>query len=106
MPTREVERLEQELIEQTHQRLREKISCGEFNGDVQENILLVLISINRRIGRVARNPMVIFGELFQRFPALVVPTAVVAWVMLGATAVLAILGLIEAVGADLIIAVP
>jgi len=94
----EIHELERELIAKAQQHLHAKIETGEFNGDVQENMLLVLLSINRRVGRICSNPLVLLGDYFQKFPKLVVPTLLVLWVLVGASAAFALLGFIEAMG--------
>jgi len=90
--------LERELIEKAQTHLHAKIDAGEFNGDVDENMLLVLLSINRRVGRICSNPLVVIGDYFQKFPKMVVPSMLVLWILIGASAALALLGFAEATG--------
>ena len=94
----QVHELERELIARAQEHLHTKIETGEFNGDVQENMLLVLLSINRRVGKICSNPFVVMGDYFQKFPKLVLPTLLVLWVLIGGSAALALLGFIEATG--------
>ena len=98
--------LERELIEKAQQQLHEKVERGEFNGDAQENILLVLLSINRRVGVICSNPLVILGDFFQRYPKLAWVTGLVLWVLLGAGSLAVILGFLATAGLEITQIVP
>lgn len=90
--------LEQELIQKAQDKLHQRIEAGEFNGDVQENILLVLLSVNRRLGRIAANPMIRLGDFFLKYPKTAWVAAMTAWVLVGAGSLLAIVTFLNAIG--------
>ena len=93
--------LERELIEKAQTNLHEKIELGEFNGDVQENMLLVLLSINRRVGRICSNPMIILGDFWKEHPKTSITIGMVVWVLLGAGSLVGITAFLNAVGASI-----
>ena len=90
--------LERELIEQARKRLHGKIDKGEFNGDTLDNILLVLLNVHRGVKECRTNPMMQLGELFREHPRLVVPALIGAWIAVGASAFMVVLGFFEAIG--------
>lgn len=90
--------LERELIKQARRRLHSKIDKGEFNGDTLDNILLVILNVQRGVEECQMNPMVQMGEVFRKHPKLVIPALISAWVITGASALVVILGFLETIG--------
>jgi len=94
----ELAELERQLIEAAQDKLHKKIEAGDFNGDIQENMLLVLFSINRRVGRICGNPMIKLGDFFQKYPKAALTAGMILWILLGASSLLAITTFFNALG--------
>lgn len=90
--------LERELIETARTALHDKIDRDEYNGDVLDTILLVLLSTHRRVGECSDNPMMKLGEFFREYPKMVLPTLLITWALLGASTVMAVIGFMNATG--------
>lgn len=90
--------LERELIKQARRRLHNKIDEGEFNGDALDNILLVILNVQRGVEECQINPMMQIGEAFRKHPKLVIPALISTWVIIGASALVVVLGFLETVG--------
>jgi len=93
--TRELER---QLIEKAQAQLQQKIAEGKLNGDPLETMLIVLFSINRRVGHICDNPLVVLGEYFQKYPKVTVPVLLVSWTLLGASVAMALVAFARATG--------
>ena len=94
--------LEKELIAKAQAHLHDRIELGEFNGDVQENMLLVLLSINRRVGSICSNPLVILGDYFVKYPKLAVLIGIIMWILLGVVSLTTVIGGLKALGLEVV----
>ena len=87
--------------------IRQKISNGEINGnETLKWTFLIVADVHdqnrRHLEDCKKNPMIRLGELMVQFPKLSMIGLVVAWFLIGMTAVLAIMGAASQLGLTII----
>ncbi len=78
--------------------IKKRVEAGEVNGNVNRDTLILLTDLHNSVCEIKGNPAIKLGQFFQAYPKLAWVSAVMAWVLSGATALAAIAAFMNQMG--------